>query len=129
MNKLIPVIIDNPCQKCWQYRTRDAVMATATLALWLVVLSRLHGFYMLEEAIIDQLYGSTMLKMLVAGFITTFLTFHLWAIYNRYLYTSVLKRGEPTPPTPLLEEHAPNQPLELLNGMPHASKPEGNPIP
>ncbi|UYG01361.1 MULTISPECIES: PgaD family protein [unclassified Halomonas] len=102
-NKLMPVIIDNPCQKCWQYRTRDTVMALATLGLWLVVLSRLHTFYTVEDAIIEQLYSSTMLQLLAAGFIVTFLTFHLWAVYNRYLYKNLLRRAERVAAIPLIE--------------------------
>ncbi|MFG6667406.1 hypothetical protein ACGK9R_09890 [Halomonas sp. HNIBRBA4712] len=93
-NKLTPVIIDNPCQKCWQYRTRDTLMALVTLGLWLLVLSRLYDFYAVEEALLERLYSATMLQLLVAGFIATFLAFHLWAMYNRYLHVSVLRQAE-----------------------------------
>ncbi|MCB8890320.1 hypothetical protein [Vreelandella malpeensis] len=104
-NKLTHVIIDNACRKGWQYRARDGVMALVTLALWLMVLSRLHAFYAVEDAILAQLMHSTMLQLLVAGFIVTFLTFHAWAIYNRYLYVSMLKNLAIE--TPVLEHQVP----------------------
>ncbi|MCP1314359.1 MULTISPECIES: hypothetical protein [unclassified Halomonas] len=102
-NKLTPVIIDNACRKGWQYRARDSVMALITLALWLMVLSRLHAFYAVEDAILAQLLNSAMLQLLVAGFVVTFLTFHAWAIYNRYLYLS-LERDRTQTVVPLLEQ-------------------------
>jgi len=40
-NKLVPVIIDNPGQKSWGYRTRDIIITLATLTLWRLVRSRL----------------------------------------------------------------------------------------
>ncbi|WP_447556139.1 hypothetical protein [Vreelandella sp. EE22] len=122
-NKLMPVIIDNPCQKCWQYRTRDTVMALATLALWLMVLSRLHAFYAVEEALIEQLYSSTMLKVLLVGFVATFLTFHLWAVYNRYLYTSVLKHQLPYA-LPALEQHTSLDAQQYVDAQRHVVKSE-----
>lgn len=105
-NKLLPVIIENPGQKGWAYRTRDAVITLATLILWLLVMSRLYVFFIMEEAVLEQLYGSFMIKAVGVGFILTFLTFHCWAVYNRYLYTSYQKH-QPRhlePPTLTLEE-------------------------
>ena len=49
-------------------------------------------FFIMEEAIVEQLYSSVMIKVVLIGFVVTFLTFHFWAVYNRYLYTSYLKR-------------------------------------
>ena len=91
-NKLVPVIIDNPCQKGWGYRSRDILITLATLALWILVMTRMYMFFIVEEAILDQLVGSVMIKVVLIGFLVTFLTFHLWAVYNKYLYTSYLKR-------------------------------------
>nr|WP_298059500.1 hypothetical protein [uncultured Halomonas sp.] len=91
-NKLMPVIIDNPCQKGWGYRTRDILITLATLALWGLVVARLYMFFFVEEAFIEQLVGSMMIKIVLVGFLVTFLTFHCWAVYNKYLYTSYLKR-------------------------------------
>ncbi len=91
-NKLVPIIINNPCQKGWGYRTRDALITFATLALWILVLARLYTFFIIEEAVLEQLYGSLMIKIVGVGFVVTFLTFHCWAVYNQYLYTSYLKR-------------------------------------
>lgn len=91
-NKLMPVIIDNPCQKGWGYRSRDTLITLATLALWILVMSRMYMFFIVEEAILEQLVGSVMLKIVLVGFVVTFLTFHCWSVYNKYLYTSYLKR-------------------------------------
>ena len=91
-NKLVPVIIDNPCQKGWGYRTRDILITLATLVLWMLVMTRMYMFFIMEEAIVEQLYSSVMIKVVLIGFVVTFLTFHFWAVYNRYLYTSYLKR-------------------------------------
>lgn len=91
-NKLVPIIIDNPCQKGWGYRIRDITITLATLILWLLVLARLYTFFIIEEAILEQLYGSLMIKVVAISFVVTFLTFHCWAVYNQYLYTSILKR-------------------------------------
>lgn len=91
-NKLVPIIIDNPCQKGWGYRIRDITITLVTLILWLLVLARLYTFFIIEEAILEQLYGSLMLKVVAVSFVVTFLTFHCWAVYNQYLYTSILKR-------------------------------------
>ncbi|NVF14790.1 hypothetical protein [Vreelandella maris] len=91
-NKLVPVIIDNPCQKGWGYRTRDILITLATLVLWMLVITRMYMFFIVEEAIVEQLYSSVMIKVVLIGFVVTFLTFHFWAVYNRYLYTSYLKR-------------------------------------
>ncbi|PKG54063.1 MULTISPECIES: hypothetical protein [Halomonadaceae] len=91
-NKLVPVIIDNPCQKGWGYRTRDILITLATLVLWMLVITRMYMFFIVEEAILEQLYSSVMIKVVLIGFVVTFLTFHFWAVYNRYLYTSYLKR-------------------------------------
>lgn len=104
-NKLTPVIIDNACRRGWQYRARDSVMALITLALWLMVLSRLHAFYAVEDALMEQLVDSVMLKILLMGFGVTFLTFHVWAMYNRHLYVSMLKSLAIE--TPVLEHQAP----------------------
>ena len=49
-------------------------------------------FFIVEEAILEQLVGSVMIKLVLVGFLVTFLTFHCWAVYNKYLYTSYLKR-------------------------------------
>ncbi|HSP30552.1 MAG TPA: hypothetical protein VLO13_00820 [Halomonas sp.] len=91
-NKLMPVIIDNPSQKGWGYRTRDTIMTLATLVLWILVITRLYMFFIVEEAILEKLYSSVMIKVVLVGFVVTFLTFHCWAVYNKYLYTSYLKR-------------------------------------
>ncbi len=90
-NKLAPIIINNPCQKGWGYRTRDAVITLATLVLWVLVLARLYAFFIAEEAVLEQLYGSPMIKLVGAGFIATFIIFHCWAVYNQYLYARYLK--------------------------------------
>lgn len=90
-NKLVPVIIDNPCQKGWDYRTRDILITLATLALWGLVVARLYMFFIVEEAIIEQLIGSVMIKIVLVGFLVTFLTFHCWSVYNKYLHTSYVK--------------------------------------
>lgn len=91
-NKLVPVIIDNPGRKSWGYRTRDIIITLATLTLWLLVMSRLYMFFIVEEAILEKLYSSVMIKLVLIGFVVTFLTFHFWVVYNRFLYTSYLKR-------------------------------------
>ncbi|WGI23829.1 hypothetical protein QEN58_10760 [Halomonas alkaliantarctica] len=91
-NKLMPVIIDNPCQKGWGYRSRDTLITLATLALWILVMTRTYTFFIVEEAILEQLIGSIMLKIVLVGFVVTFLTFHCWAVYNKYLYTRYVKR-------------------------------------
>ncbi|OWV28322.1 MULTISPECIES: hypothetical protein [Halomonas] len=91
-NKLMPVIIDNPCQKSWGYRSRDTLITLATLALWVLVMARLYMFFIVEEAILEQLYASIMIKIVLVGFLVTFLTFHCWAVYNKHLYTNYLKR-------------------------------------
>ncbi|OJA04747.1 hypothetical protein [Halomonas sp. QHL1] len=91
-NKLMPVIIDNPCQKGWGYRSRDTLITLATLALWILVISRMYMFFIVEEAILEKLYASVMIKVVLIGFVVTFLTFHCWAVYKKYLYTSYLKR-------------------------------------
>ncbi len=91
-NKLMPVIIDNPCQKSWGYRSRDTLITLVTLVLWALVMSRMYLFFIVEEAILEQLVGSVMIKLVLVGFLVTFLTFHCWAVYNKYLYTSYLKR-------------------------------------
>ncbi|MDQ7731068.1 hypothetical protein QT231_00030 [Halomonas sp. SpR1] len=91
-NKLMPVIIDNPCQKSWGYRSRDTLITLATLTLWILVMARLYMFFIMEEAFLEQLYASIMIKIVLAGFIITFLIFHCWAVYNKYLYTNYLKR-------------------------------------
>lgn len=90
-NKLVPVIIDNPCHKGWGYRSRDTLITLATLALWVLVIARLYMFFIVEEAILEQLYASVMIKIVMVGFIVTFLTFHCWAVYNKHLYTNYLK--------------------------------------
>ncbi|MBF59780.1 hypothetical protein [Halomonas sp. FeN2] len=91
-NKLMPVIIDNPCQKSWGYRSRDTLITLVTLVLWALVMTRMYLFFIVEEAILEQLVGSVMIKLVLVGFLVTFLTFHCWAVYNKYLYTSYLKR-------------------------------------
>lgn len=91
-NKLVPVIIDNPCQKGWGYRSRDTLITLATLALWVLVMTRMYMFFIVEEAILEQLAASVMIKVVLIGFLVTFLTFHFWSVYNKYLYTSYLKR-------------------------------------
>ncbi|MDQ7729953.1 hypothetical protein [Halomonas sp. SpR8] len=91
-NKLVPVIIDNPSHKSWGYRTRDILITLATLVLWLLVMSRLYMFFIAEEAVLEKLYSSVMIKVVLVGFVVTFLMFHFWAVYNRFLYTSHLKR-------------------------------------
>ncbi|MGP8290663.1 hypothetical protein [Vreelandella zhanjiangensis] len=102
-NKLVPIIIDNPCQKGLGYRIRDVIITTATLILWLLVLARLYTFFIIEEAILEQLYGSLMIKVVAVSFIVTFLTFHCWAVYNQFLYTSILKRQARHMEPPTLE--------------------------
>lgn len=91
-NKLMPVIIDNPCQKGWGYRSRDTLITLATLTLWILVMTRTYMFFIVEEAILEQLIGSVMIKIVLVGFLVTFLTFHCWAVYNKYRYTSYLKQ-------------------------------------
>jgi len=91
-NKLMPVIIDNPCQKGWGYRSRDTLITLVTLVLWALVMTRMYMFFIVEEALLEQLVGSVMIKVVLVGFLITFLTFHCWAVYNKYLYTSYLKR-------------------------------------
>ncbi|MBS3667734.1 hypothetical protein KGA68_07330 [Halomonas boliviensis] len=88
----MPVIIDNPCQKSWGYRSRDTLITLATLALWVLVMARLYMFFIVEEAILEQLYASIMIKIVLMGFLVTFLTFHCWSVYNKHLYTNYLKR-------------------------------------
>ncbi|UBR52181.1 hypothetical protein KF947_21555 [Halomonas sp. FeN2] len=88
----MPVIIDNPCQKSWGYRSRDTLITLVTLVLWALVMTRMYLFFIVEEAILEQLVGSVMIKLVLVGFLVTFLTFHCWAVYNKYLYTSYLKR-------------------------------------
>lgn len=90
-NKLVPIIIDNPSQRGWGYRIRDLLFTAATLILWLLVLARLYTFFVIEEAILEQLYGSLMIKVVAMGFVVTFLAFHCWAVYNQYLYTRITK--------------------------------------
>lgn len=106
-NKLVPVIIDNPCQKGWDYRTRDMLITLTTLALWGLVVARLYMFFIVEEAIIEQLIGSVMIKIVLVGFLVTFLTFHCWSVYNKYLHTSYVKRQlrkEPAAPLPAVNQ-------------------------
>ncbi|MGO2391192.1 MAG: hypothetical protein ACTH69_03770 [Halomonas sp.] len=91
-NKLVPVIIDNPCQKGWGYRVRDTIITLATLALWVLVVVKMYMFFFVEEEILGKLYDSVMIKMVLIGFVVTFLTFHCWAVYNQFLYTRLLKR-------------------------------------
>ncbi|WP_404377516.1 hypothetical protein [Vreelandella aquamarina] len=91
-NKLVSVIIDNPYQKSWGYRSRDMLITMITLILWGLVMAKVYMFFIVEEAFLEQLYGSVMIKLLLVGFVITFLTFHCWAVYNQYLYTSYLKR-------------------------------------
>lgn len=91
-NKLVPVIIDNPCQKGWGYRVRDTIITLATLALWVLVVAKMYLFFFVEEEILGQLYDSIMIKVILIGFVVTFLTFHCWAVYNQFLYTRLLKR-------------------------------------
>ena len=90
-NKLMPVIIDNPCHKSWGYRSRDTLIALATLTLWLLVITKLYMFFIMEEAFLEQLYASIMIKIGLVGFVVTFLTFHCWSVYNKHLHTSYLK--------------------------------------
>ena len=91
-NKLVPVIIDNPCQKGLGYRVRDTIITLATLALWVLVVVKMYMFFFVEEEILGQLYDSVMIKVVLIGFVVTFLTFHCWAVYNQFLYTRLLKR-------------------------------------
>ena len=90
-NKLAHVIIENPCQKSWGYRSRDTLIALATLILWLLVITKLYMFFIMEEAFLEQLYASIMIKIVLVGFLVTFLTFHCWSVYNKHLHTSYLK--------------------------------------
>jgi|TARA_A100001518_G_C1190188_1_gene36024 hypothetical protein len=91
-NKLVSVIIDNPYQKSWGYRSRDTLITLATLILWGLVMAKVYMFFIVGEAFLEQLYSSVMIKLVSVGFVLTFLTFHCWAVYNQYLYTSYLKR-------------------------------------
>lgn len=102
-NKLMPVIIDNPCHKSWGYRSRDTLITLATLTLWILVMARLYMFFIVEEAILEQLYASIMIKIVLVGFIVTFLTFHFWSVYNKHLYTNYLKRQLSQLKEPLIE--------------------------
>ncbi|MCL5425711.1 hypothetical protein ACQKE4_10555 [Halomonas sp. NPDC076908] len=115
-NKLVPIIIDNPCQKGWGYRTRDTIITLATLALWVLVVAKMYMFFFIEEAILEQLYSSIMIKIVLIGFVVTFLTFHLWAVYNQFLYTRYLKRQLRTfqPPTLTIEQDTDNEMEDLI---------------
>lgn len=90
-NKLAHVIIENPCQKSWVYRSRDTLIALVTLILWLLVITRLYMFFIMEEAFLEQLYASIMIKVVLAGFLVTFLIFHCWSVYNKHLHTRYVK--------------------------------------
>ncbi|MCL5426024.1 MAG: hypothetical protein M1154_10415, partial [Gammaproteobacteria bacterium] len=69
-----------------------------------------------EEAILEQLYSSIMIKIVLIGFVVTFLTFHLWAVYNQFLYTRYLKRQLRTfqPPTLTIEQDTDNEMKDLI---------------
>lgn len=91
-NKLMSVVIENPYQKSWGYRSRDALITLTSLGLWGLVLAKLYLFFILGDAVLTHLAESMMLKIVLIGFVVTFLTFHCWAVYNQYRYTSFLKR-------------------------------------
>ncbi|RCV90608.1 hypothetical protein [Billgrantia montanilacus] len=94
-NKLATVIIENPRQIGWGYRIRDTLITLATLTLWALLLTRLYAFFTEEGAFLEQIYSLVMLRVVIVGFIVTFLIFHCWAIYNRHIYTRNLKWQHP----------------------------------
>ncbi|KPQ24518.1 hypothetical protein [Halomonas sp. HL-93] len=96
-NKLVPVIIARPNQKGWGYRSRDSLFALAAFALWTLVMAKLFLFFIIDDAALEHLYESIMIKVVLVGFIVTFLTFHCWALYNKRLYSSYLRRQLHTP--------------------------------
>lgn len=96
-NKLVPVIIAKSGQKGWGYRSRDGLIALAAFTLWTLVMARLYMFFIVDDAALEHLYGSIMIKVVLVGFAVTFLLFHCWALYNRHLYTRYLKRQQRTP--------------------------------
>ncbi len=91
-NKLTSVIIENPYQKSWGYRSRDALITLSSLGLWGLVFAKLYLFFVLGDAVVKHLADSMMLKVVLVGFVVTFLTFHCWAVYNQHRYTRYLKR-------------------------------------
>lgn len=57
-----------------------------------LVIVKMYMFFFVEEEVLDQLYDSVMIKVLLIGFVITFLIFHYWAVYNQFLCTGLLKR-------------------------------------
>ncbi|MFQ3788651.1 hypothetical protein [Halomonas sp. A29] len=86
MNKLLPVVISNPGKKSLVYKARDWLMAALTFSLWMGLFFKFYLFIFEENALAVSMITATLAKLVVLGFLVTFLVFHCWAIYNRYLY-------------------------------------------
>ncbi|MCE8018643.1 hypothetical protein HOP51_00725 [Halomonas sp. MCCC 1A11036] len=86
MNKLAPVVIHNPTKKSLVYKARDGLMVALTFFLWAGLFFKFYLTIFEGEMLALSMITVTLAKLIVVGFFVTFLIFHCWAIYNRYLY-------------------------------------------
>ncbi|MCE8004815.1 hypothetical protein [Billgrantia ethanolica] len=86
MNKLHPVVINNPGKRSLSYRARDLSITALTLAVWLTLIVKTTLSIISSDVWIMTIATSWMPRLIVLGFVLTFLSFHCWAIYKRYLY-------------------------------------------
>lgn len=86
MNKLHPVVINNPGKRSLSYRARDLSITALTLAVWLTLIVKMAISIVSSDVWIMTVATSLLPRVIVLGFILTFLSFHCWAIYKRYLY-------------------------------------------
>ncbi|SEF81855.1 hypothetical protein [Billgrantia desiderata] len=86
MNKLHPVVINNPGKRSLSYRARDLAITALTLAVWLALIAKTIISIVSSDVWILTIATSLLPRVIALGFILTFLSFHCWAIYKRYLY-------------------------------------------
>jgi hypothetical protein len=96
-NKLPSIIIDNPSHMSFGYMLRDFSIAFATLAIWIICLAKLYLFLRNGQAFVADMYPIAMARIILLGFFITFISFHLWSLYNKSLYKSEMKRTTHAP--------------------------------
>lgn len=91
-NELISIIIKNPGNKNFLYKTRDGLLFIITTYIWGAILINLY-LVMLGGLQLDNFLSDIILKIFASGFIISFLFFHCWAIYNIHRYHSVNRKN------------------------------------
>jgi len=116
-NNLANIVIENPRNMSAGYMLRDSLIALATLLLWSLCITKLYLFISSGPSIFLDHAAQVMLKFIIVSFSITLAAFHVWAIYNRWLYWRHLETLKVSPSAPRGE-------ASVLAGESHSQAPE-----